>query len=101
MAMVFAVHGLWRQAQGDDEAFAADLERGLWLARNLRDGGPVIAALVAAAGADGRLLTGLDRWLERLRGRPDLLRRVLAALRSREAGGLGVGRDNLLAERLV
>ncbi len=82
-SLLLAVHGLYRQARGDDAAFAADLRAGLALSRNLRNHSVRICVLTAI-GIEAQLLEGVDRWLERLHGRPDLLREALAVLRRHE-----------------
>jgi hypothetical protein len=78
-AVLLAVHGVRRQARGDDAAFVADLRSGLALSRNLRNHSVLLPVFTARA-AEGLLLDGIDRWLERLQGRPDLLREVRALL---------------------
>ncbi len=78
-AVLLAVHGLHQQARGNDRAFVADLRSGLALSRNLRNHAQLIAVLVSRA-VESMLLEGIDRWLERLQGRPDLLREVLVLL---------------------
>jgi hypothetical protein len=82
--LLLSAHGVWRQAEGDPAAFVADLRGGLALARNLRHRAPARPAQVAREVED-LLLAGLDRWLERLDGRPDLLRQALDLLRRHEA----------------
>jgi hypothetical protein len=81
--MLLVIHGLRRQAQGDDAAFLADLRSGLALSRNLRNHSPLLMVLTSRA-VESLLLDGVDRWLERLHGRPDLLREALALLRRHE-----------------
>ncbi len=62
------------------EVFVDHLGTALALVRNLENGAPSFAAGVAV-GTETDQLAALDRWLEQLSGRPDLLRRALAALR--------------------
>jgi hypothetical protein len=84
MSFYLSAHGLLQQAQGDPAAFVADLRAGLALVRNLRHD-TVPSMVVAARRVEDTLLKGLDRWLESLAGRPDLLRQVLHLLLHHEA----------------
>jgi hypothetical protein len=70
---------LQRQAAGDDEAYVENLRIGLALSRSLRDRAPA-CDLIFGRKVEGTLLKGLDRWLEKLHGRPDLIRQALALL---------------------
>ncbi|HBI46979.1 MAG TPA: hypothetical protein DDY78_29620, partial [Planctomycetales bacterium] len=79
VAIVLAVRGLQRQAAGDDEAYVENLRIGLSLSRSLRDRTPTMDLLVGR-NVEFFLLKGLDRWLEKLHGRPDLIRQALAVL---------------------
>jgi hypothetical protein len=81
---LLAARGLREQARGDAAVFVADLRTGLALSRNLRNHSVHFAVQVARANEE-RLLMALDRWLERLHGRPDLLREALAILGRHEA----------------
>jgi hypothetical protein len=85
LASVLAIHGLRRQAAGDDAVFVENFRIGLAVARSLQHDSPVIASLVGRAIEGNILLSGLDRWLEKLRGHPELLKRVLQALVRYEA----------------
>jgi ABC-type transport system involved in multi-copper enzyme maturation permease subunit len=78
---VLAVRGLQRQASGDDAAYVENLRIGLALSRSLRDHTADVDLLTGRA-VEGTLLTGLDRWLEKLHGKPDLIRQALAVLSS-------------------
>jgi hypothetical protein len=78
--MLLAVRGLQCQAQGDPEVMLGHLESGLALARNLGHRSTVLSAL-AGRSVETNLLRALDRWLEQLDGRPDLLRPALATLK--------------------
>jgi ABC-type transport system involved in multi-copper enzyme maturation permease subunit len=79
VAVALALRGLQRQAAGDDEAYVENLRIGLALSRSLRDRTfPV--DLVFGRIIEGTLLKGLDRWLEKLHGKPDLIRQALALL---------------------
>jgi hypothetical protein len=79
VAVVLAVRGLQRQAAGDDEAYVENLRIGLALSRSLRDYTPADDVLFGRE-VEGALLTGLDRWLEKLHGRADLIRQALTLL---------------------
>jgi ABC-2 family transporter protein len=79
VAVVLAVRGLQRQAAGDDAAYVENLRIGLALSRSMRDRTPAID-LTYGRMVEGTLLTGLDRWLEKLHGRPDLIRQALSTL---------------------
>ena len=90
IAVVLAVRGLQRQAAGDDEAYVENLRIGLALSRALRHDAYELEAAVGRA-VEGTLVRGLDRWLEKLKGRPDLLHKALDLLstyreETREAG---------------
>jgi hypothetical protein len=78
-AALLAARGLQRQAEGDPAAFLASLKTGLALARNLRHH-TVSMSVLRSRQVEARLEEGVERWLERLDGRPDLLRRALDAL---------------------
>jgi ABC-type transport system involved in multi-copper enzyme maturation permease subunit len=79
VAVVLAVRGLQRQAAGDDEAYVENLRIGLSLSRSMRDH-TFAADLRLGRAVEGTLLKGLDRWLEKLHGKPDLIRQALALL---------------------
>ncbi len=97
---LLAAHGLWRQAAGEPAAFPKDLATGLALSRQLRHDAIPFSA------RDGRevqalLLEGMDRWLERLDGRPDLLRQGLTELLRHEKECPDDGLDTVRAELVV
>jgi hypothetical protein len=79
VAAVLAVRGLQRQAAGDDEAYVEKLRIGLSLSRSMRDH-TFVGDLGLGRAVEGTLLKGLDRWLEKLHGKPDLIRQALALL---------------------
>ena len=79
LAVVLVVRGLQRQAAGDDAAYVGNLRTGLKLSRSLRDRTPTIDFMVGRA-VEGIWLKGLDRWLEKLHGRPELIHQALALL---------------------
>jgi hypothetical protein len=84
MAAAMLARGLQLQARGDPAAFVRYLDATLALARNSRN---KAIWLFVATGRSIEFLatTALDRWLERLNGRPDLLRQALAVLARHEA----------------
>jgi len=79
IAVVLAARGLQKQAAGDDEAYVENLRIGLHLSQTLRHTAPPIDVVIGRA-EEGILLHGLDRWLEKLKGRPDLLQKALGIL---------------------
>jgi hypothetical protein len=92
--------GLQLQARGDDRAFVENLRAGLALSRNLRHRSDSVTAGQGRA-VESHVLAGLDRWLERLDGRPDLLRQVLELLLGHEAELLPSFADQEKADYLV
>jgi hypothetical protein len=68
--------GLQRQAEGHPEEFVGSLHTGLALTRNLRNRSILMSALAARA-TESVLVGYTERWLDRLDGRPDLLRQAL------------------------
>ena len=100
IAVALAAHGLQEQARGDDVAFVEDLRVGLSLSRNLRNH----AALAEVR--DGKtvefvLLTATDRWLERLNGRPGLLKKALRIVSSHLEETAAEGGDRVLVDYLI
>jgi hypothetical protein len=100
VGLLLAARGLQKQAEGDAAAFLDDLRAVLGLSRTLRNHSPLLAALTARRNVR-LLLQGLERWLERLDGRPDLLREALALLRRAEADLPADFTDNLRAEFII
>jgi hypothetical protein len=99
-ARLLVVQGLRRQAQGDGAAFVGELKAGFALAANLDNHAVAVLASVARS-ARSELLRGLDRWLERLDGQPELLGTVLQQLRRHEEQMPSDYSDTLKAELLV
>ena len=79
LTTVLAVRGLQRQAAGDDAVFVENLRIGLTVSRGLQHDSPTIAALVGRA-TESVWPSALDRWLENLRGHPEVLEHVLRTL---------------------
>ena len=100
VAVVLTVRGLQRQAAGDDEAYIENLRIGLSLSRSLHDR-TLAVDLLAGRAVEGDLLTGLDRWLEKLHGRPDLIRKALALLSSHLEETAKEGKDQEAAQDLM
>lgn len=79
LGTVLTARGLQKQAEGDPAVFVRHLDTGLAVVRNLANHAPEIVVPIALSTED-TLLHGVERWLERLDGRPDLLRQALTAL---------------------
>jgi hypothetical protein len=79
IAVVLVARAQQRQAPGDDAAYVENLRIGLALSRSMRDHTPAVDLLVGRE-IEGVLVGGLDRWLEKLHGRSDLIRQALALL---------------------
>jgi hypothetical protein len=71
--------GLQQQHNGDPAAFIEKLRVGLALNRNMRQRTTQLSLQVATT-VERQSVSGVERWLERLNGRPDLLRRALKTL---------------------
>jgi hypothetical protein len=83
-AVLLAARGLQKQAEGDPAVFVKNLRSGLALTRNLQHRSVTEAARYTGF-VESAMLHGLDRWLERLDGRPDLLRQALDLLTHHDA----------------
>ncbi len=81
---VLAVRGLQMQTQGDDAVFVDHLRIGLALARNVQNHAPW-ENVRCGRQAELICINALDRWLEKLRGHPELLERVRDILLEHEA----------------
>ncbi len=82
-ASLLVARGLERQARGEPAVFVDDLRTGLALARNLRHK-TLKRSVDAGRAAETIMLEGVERWLRRLDGRPDLLGRALDVLARHE-----------------
>jgi hypothetical protein len=78
--VLLVARGLQLQADDHPEGFVAKLRMGLSLARNIQHRSPP-SIFGFGRYADWRVLRGVERWLERLDGRPDLLRQALEIIR--------------------
>lgn len=83
-AALLVARGLQQQGEGKPEVFVEHLRLGLNLTRNLRHRSAAMPFRVAGI-AEEMLLGGLDRWLERLDGHPELARKANEVLRLHEA----------------
>ncbi len=84
---LLVARGLQLQAEGNPAPFVDHLATALALLRQARHLKPTrVVGLYQSIEPD--LLAGLERWLERLDGRPDLLRRVVTLLREHEQASL-------------
>jgi hypothetical protein len=92
--------GLQLQARGDPAAFVRFLEIGLALCRNLNHHSPELVARVSAA-IEEELQVDMERWLERLDGRPDLLRKALHTVQEHLAKGPVSNADHRWAEYII
>ncbi len=80
---LLVARGMRRQARGEPEAFVEDLRISLWLDRCLERTWAVSGR--PAPLIEWPAMRALDSWLERLQGRPDLLRRVSKLLLDRQS----------------
>jgi hypothetical protein len=78
-AFFLSARGLERQDGGKPEVFVDNLRTGLALARNLRLT-PLASVPHDATSVEWITAVGVECWLERLDGRPDLLRSALTTL---------------------
>jgi hypothetical protein len=79
IGFLLAARGLQLQAEGDPAAMVQHLAAGLAYARVLQDRGDIFDTTIAWE-MERTLLQGLDRWLEKLHGRADLLRKIQKVL---------------------
>jgi hypothetical protein len=100
ITLVLAAHGLQRQAAGDDEAFVENLRIGLSLSQAMRRRAPLFDVQCGREN-EATLLKALDRWLERLHGRPDLLHQALDVLSHYADATANVEEDQDLMEDLM
>jgi len=81
LSSLLAARGLQQQARGDPAVFVEHMRIALALSRNLRHHSPTHRVTFSAARSAAMVWpTAVDRWLKKLRGRPDLLRRALQTL---------------------
>ncbi len=94
------VRGLKAQHDGDPERFVADFALVLNLSRNVRNKS-VQGSAAAGRRMERRAVQGLERWLERLHGRDDLLTKVAALLSEHDAACGNDVADIRLADQVV
>jgi hypothetical protein len=95
-ARLFTARALQLQARGDGRAGLGHLAVALALSRHVRHLG-TSSHLAAGVAAETVALEGLDRWVERVGPRPELLRQALAEL-TRHEQALPAGSDAVLAD---
>lgn len=100
MTIALRVRGMQRQAAGDPAAFARLLKAGLAAVRTARNRGG-LQSVDVALDSEFTLLSGLPEWLDRLDGRPDLVRQVLAVLDRHEAQMPTGAEDVFWAEQII
>ena len=100
MIDVSLLRGVQAQRAGDPEDFVGRLEVVLATVRSTRGSGPR-AAVAAANAAETSAHAALRHWLTALRGRPELLRRVLTALLDHERLDPHTERRTQLAEQVI
>lgn len=92
--------GLRAQHDGDPERFVTDFKLVLNLSRNVRNKS-VQASAAAGRRMERRAVQGLERWLERLHGRDDLLAEVATLLDEHDAACGNDAADVRLADQVV
>ena len=83
MTHVYLARALQRQAAGDPAEMPRAVATWLSIVRTVRKDTLAITTLVSR-GMESQVYLALHRWLERLDGRPDLLRAALAAVREHD-----------------
>ena len=99
LVQVDLARGLQLQALGGPAEFLPRFERTLAVVRTARNKGPA-PAVEAAARLEAMAYQALDAWLGKLDGRPDLLKRALAAVRAHAAAPFDPA-DNFLGYQVV
>jgi hypothetical protein len=99
-AVLLCADGLRGQAAGSDATFVKRLREAMALARNLRNHA-VAVSLSRARSVEAETYKALDRWLEKLQDRPNLLREALHELRRHETERVDDAMDTVLAEFVV
>lgn len=75
MSRTVLARGLQKQAQGDEAAFLEDLAVALALTRSMGDGS-IVPSFLTSLQVERAAALATNRWLERLSGSPELLRRA-------------------------
>jgi hypothetical protein len=98
---LLAARGLQMQKMHNrPEVFLDHFETALALVRNFENGAPSVSAKVARR-IEAEQLEALDRWLEQLPNRADLLRRALHVLRKHAERPLPTDVEHRLADYLI
>ncbi len=97
---VFLGRGLQRQASSDPANFVRRLDAWLAACRTAKRH-TVTSAAITAEVSERQVYRALDRWLEKLDGRPDLLQQALEAIRRHDAQDKPQATDVRLAEQVV
>jgi ABC-type transport system involved in multi-copper enzyme maturation permease subunit len=100
VTLVLAARGLQRQAAGDDEAFVENFRMGLKLSLAMRHRAP-IRDVYRGQEHEVLLLKALDRWMERLHGRPDLLHQALDILTQYADAPKGDDEQDLMEDLMI
>ena len=100
ITLALAARGLQRQAAGDDETFVENLRIGLSLSLAMRHRAP-IGDVYRGRESEVLLLKALDRWLERLHGRPDLLHQALDVLSQYVDAPKGDDEQDLMEDLMI
>ena len=98
--LILLARGLQLQARGQPEAMVESVSICLNLARNLRNKSFLICGLNGAQ-KEIRTHRAIERWLERLGDRPDLLRDMLRVVQTHDAICPKLGVDSNLAEQTM
>ncbi|MFO0878309.1 MAG: hypothetical protein U0840_13260 [Gemmataceae bacterium] len=97
---LLAVRGLQLQQRGQPQVFPEHLDQALALVRSYSRAGTA-GQVIASRAIEAFQLEALDRWLEQLAGRPDLLRRVAQVLQKQRDWLPPNHHENDLADYLV
>ena len=92
--------GYQKQAAGDPEAYLTCLETALAITRNARTQQPSYCQRIGIAGENDALMS-ISSWLERLDGRPDLLRKLIAILDHHTATRPPESMEMFTVERMI
>ncbi len=92
--------GYQKQMAGDPEVYLTCLETALAITRNARTQQPTICHLISISG-EANALESVSGWLERLDGRPDLLRKLIAVLDHHTATRPPESMEMFTVERMI
>ncbi|QEL16996.1 hypothetical protein PX52LOC_03972 [Limnoglobus roseus] len=97
---MLVTRGLWKQLEGDSGEFAPCLDAALAATRNGRTMQPT-EIYVWSLAVERTAFDAVDTWLTRLKGRPDLIRAVVAVLRKHEQLCPRDAKQVFLTERMI